>query len=252
MIDLRKERIGKRRKRPREGYLIVTSKDPVSYWRINGDPTINIALAKVFFRRDKIEAFLEEVRETYPEAEIQEVSVTTDDEGAEIVNGYPHRDTIRKAKLRYTVWDKYGGRCAYCGRLIPLRSLHIDRFYPARDDEDDNLMPACNECAKLKEGLTPGQFQALIEHECRAALRKSLEYRIALLYGLVTELPRVTFYYSKPEAQRQLELSARRAQEREESKMFGYEKGRYREDKKPVPEKPQSGGENDGEGGEEQ
>ena len=230
MIELKKVLVSKRRKKPREAYLIVTSKDPVAYWRINGDPTINIALAKVFFRRDKIEAFLEEVRQNYPEAEIQEVSVTTDDEGAEIVNGYPHRDTIRKSKLRYAVWDKYGGRCAYCGRLIPLKSLHIDRFYPARDDEDDNLMPACRECAKLKEGLTPGQFQALIEHECRTALRKNIEYRIALLYGLVTELPRVTFYYTKPEAQIQLELSAERAREREESKMFVYSKAKYKEE----------------------
>lgn len=236
MIELKKALVSKRRKKPREAYLIVTSKDPDTYWRINGTPTINIALAKVFFRRDKIEAFLEEVHQNYPEAEIQEVSVTTDDEGAEIVNGYPHRDTIRKSKLRYTVWDKYGGRCAYCGRLIPLKRLHIDKFYPARDDEDDNLMPACKECAKLKEGLTPGQFQALIEHECRTSLRKNLEYRIALLYGLVTELPRVTFYYTKPEAQVQLALSAKRAQEREESKMFIYSKERYKEENPPSKE----------------
>jgi hypothetical protein len=250
MIELKKALVSKRRKKPREAYLIVTSKDPVAYWRINGDPTINIALAKVFFRRDKIEAFLEEVRQNYPEAEIQEVSVTTDDEGAEIVNGYPHRDTIRKSKLRYAVWDKYGGRCAYCGRLIPLKSLHIDRFYPARDDEDDNLMPACGECAKLKEGLTPGQFQALIEHECRTALRKNIEYRIALLYGLVAELPRVTFYYAKPEAQIQLELSAERAREREESKMFVYSKAKYKEE---TSSKEQTtGNENAEEGDEEQ
>lgn len=251
MIELKKALVSKRRKKPREAYLIVTSKDPVAYWRINGDPTINIALAKVFFRRDKIEAFLEEVRQDYPEAEIQEVSVTTDDEGAEIVNGYPHRDTIRKSKLKYTVWDKYGGRCAYCGRLIPLKSVHIDRFYPSRDDADDNLMPACRECAKLKEGLTPGQFQALIEHECRTGLRKSLVYRVALLYGLVAELPRVTFYYAKPEAQVQLALSAERAREREESKMFVYSKGRNKEEKA-IPEKQATDSEKAEEGDEEQ
>lgn len=228
MIELTKRQYrSKRRLKPRPGYVISLTKDPVSYWNINSLSTPNIALAKIFYTREKIEAALRCLLRRFPEAEIVEVSVTTDDEGAEIVNGYPHRDVIRTTKLHYNVWDKYGGRCAYCGRFITRSECRIDWFYPGRGEEDDNLMPACKECADKKKGLTPGQFQTLIESQCRGALRKLPEYRTALQFNLVTEFPRITFYYARPEARIQLELSAKRSQEREENKDFVYGRGEY-------------------------
>ena len=35
-------------------------------------------------------------------------------------------------KMRETVWQKYGGRCAYCGRKIKLCDMQVDHFIPKK------------------------------------------------------------------------------------------------------------------------
>ena len=54
-------------------------------------------------------------------------------------------------KVRESVYQKYGGRCAYCGRKIDYKNMWVDHFRPVRAlstdnaDVDDisNLMPSC-------------------------------------------------------------------------------------------------------------
>ena len=222
--DLKK----KRRVKPKPGYVITLSQEPLRYWGSNGLTVPDISYAKFMFKKEKAEVALEALLRRFPNAEIVEVSITTDDEGNDVINGYPHKNTGRRAKIRFLVWDKYGGRCAYCGRFIPRQKFRMDQFYPSRGEDFDNLVPACSACAKLKKGLTPGQFQTTIETECRKVLRRVPEYRIAMMFGLVSEAPRVTFYYAKPEARIQLELSAKRAQQRDEDKDFVYRRGEYK------------------------
>lgn len=51
---------------------------------------------------------------------------------------------------REKVFNKYGGRCAYCGcKLKSIKDMQVDHFIPFRNGgagEMSNYMPACRQC----------------------------------------------------------------------------------------------------------
>ena len=60
---------------------------------------------------------------------------------------------------RKQVFDKFGGRCAYCGCELDFDKFQIDHFIPQvwakneglkPDNSFENLMPACVECNRYK------------------------------------------------------------------------------------------------------
>lgn len=74
-----------------------------------------------------------------------------------------------KAEERQKIYDKYSGRCAYCGEVIKFKDMQVDHIIPKRnfkmhvgnkwkvpeflnhltiDDIEhiDNKMPACRVC----------------------------------------------------------------------------------------------------------
>ena len=58
-----------------------------------------------------------------------------------------------KLNKKLRVFNKYNGRCAYCGRKISLESMTIDHWIPKSDGGDnniDNLFPSCLQCNKDK------------------------------------------------------------------------------------------------------
>ena len=58
------------------------------------------------------------------------------------------RKSISKA-MRQKVLDKYGGRCAYCGKELDLKTLRVDHLHPhyrGGEDSFENYMPACYQC----------------------------------------------------------------------------------------------------------
>ena len=65
--------------------------------------------------------------------------------------------------VRQSVYEKYGGRCAYCGRKIEYNDLQVDHFVAKRgwnesgSDDFSNLMPACRMCQKNKERKVFGE-----------------------------------------------------------------------------------------------
>ena len=67
-------------------------------------------------------------------------------------------------KMRETVWQKYGGRCAYCGRKIKLCDMQVDHFIPKNGyfaqgtDDLSNLMPSCRMCNHIIENEKPIVF----------------------------------------------------------------------------------------------
>ena len=56
------------------------------------------------------------------------------------------------SRVRQKIWEKYGGKCAYCGEPIPFKGMHVDHLIPlARGgaDSDDNYMPACRNATTI-------------------------------------------------------------------------------------------------------
>jgi HNH endonuclease len=65
--------------------------------------------------------------------------------------------------IRYQVWEKYSGRCAYCGIEIKLTNFQVDHIEPDHNNNDlSNLNPSCRECNFYKSDLTLEQFRKKI------------------------------------------------------------------------------------------
>ena len=72
------------------------------------------------------------------------------------------RQTLTKDQ-RMQIWQKYGGRCAYCGEPIEYKDMQVDHIKPifrgwsdsqkqdlpdgvCGDDSMENLNPSCRMC----------------------------------------------------------------------------------------------------------
>lgn len=113
----------------------------------------------------------------------------------------------RRKKLtkteRQTVYDKMGGRCAYCGCEINLREMQADHITPLRKGGADtvaNMLPACRSCNHYKSTLTVQQFRQMVERMPATLMRDSVTYKNAVRFGLVAPNPHpVVFYFEQRE-----------------------------------------------------
>ena len=116
---------------------------------------------------------------------------------------------------RTDIYRKYGGRCAYCGRIISLEDMQIDHLVPKYrtlsdealrelglqrgSDDIDNLMPACRPCNYRKGSLSLENFRNALQRG-QICCRRDFTYRMMVQYGLVVEMPaEVEFYFEKKE-----------------------------------------------------
>lgn len=116
--------------------------------------------------------------------------------------------------VRERVYNRFGGRCAYCGNHIEYKSMQVDhylpqckeRFYANRFKKDvhaeANLMPACRRCNHYKRARTPKQFRELI-----ATLHERIEslyiMKVAIDFGIAVVTPfDGQFYFEKLAAER--------------------------------------------------
>ena len=89
-------------------------------------------------------------------------------------------------KTRESVYAKYDGHCAYCGRSIDIRDMQVDHFLPLRawgieeagTDDISNLMPACRMC-------NHGEFGAEMKFDSdreipREELERSIDKNVLL------------------------------------------------------------------------
>ena len=112
-------------------------------------------------------------------------------------------------KLRQLVFDKYGGRCAYCGQELGKnknRMWNVDHIHPKRlshwlrnfdMNSIDNLNPSCRRCNIFKGGMQLELFRSELQKQV-FRLRKNPQFKRALDYGQITihESP-INFYYEK-------------------------------------------------------
>lgn len=110
---------------------------------------------------------------------------------------------------REIVKQKFGGRCAYCGVLLPNK-FHVDHVkplvrnwidgtvqYPERHSMD-NLYPACISCNINKHSFSLEGFRENIQGFIKSLNRDSTQYKVAKRYGLIeeTNIP-VKFYFEE-------------------------------------------------------
>jgi len=122
-------------------------------------------------------------------------------------------------KNRQIIYDKYGGKCAYCGTEL-LKGWHVDELLPVRRNMKydkakskfiydgtylhperlniDNQMPSCPSCNINKHSLPLESFRALISGFMTHLNEVNTQYKVAKRYGLVEEtIKPVVFYFEK-------------------------------------------------------
>lgn len=111
-------------------------------------------------------------------------------------------------KKRQAIYDKYSGKCAYCGCDLP-KLWHIDHIEPiVRDwingdcknphlkDNIENHNPSCAPCNIQKNSYSLEQFRENIKQFINSLNKYSTQYKFAKKYGLVKETEiEVLFYF---------------------------------------------------------
>lgn len=115
---------------------------------------------------------------------------------------------------RQKVYQKYSGRCGYCGENITIKEMQIDHIIPIyrnhtpqelsemniiRGTNDlKNLMPSCKSCNNYKKTLTVEKFRIEMQKQVERVNQYSTNYRFAKKFGLVEETNKpVVFFFEK-------------------------------------------------------
>ncbi len=106
-------------------------------------------------------------------------------------------------ETRQKVYEKYNGRCAYCGRKIEYKDMQVDHFVAKRGwneqgtDDISNLMPSCRMCNHYKRANTLETFRIYIQ-EIPRKLRNNYIYKVGVAYGNVIENEKpIEFYFER-------------------------------------------------------
>jgi 5-methylcytosine-specific restriction endonuclease McrA len=123
---------------------------------------------------------------------------------------------VKKKINREEVYNKCGGRCAYCGTEITIKQMQVDHIEPhwhtiKEEDSErynikkgshhiDNLNPSCSRCNKWKSTYTIEQFRNVIKTSLDRLERDTPNFRLARDYNLIVENPhKVIFYFERME-----------------------------------------------------
>jgi len=111
-------------------------------------------------------------------------------------------------ETREIVYNKTGGKCAYCGCDLPKR-WQIDHVVPVeRDlstgeytgqgtDDIDNLLPCCQSCNIIKSSQPLNSFRSEIENMYNSVARNGT-FKVAERFGIVERHNiNVLFYFEK-------------------------------------------------------
>jgi 5-methylcytosine-specific restriction endonuclease McrA len=104
-------------------------------------------------------------------------------------------------KIREAVYQKYGGRCAYCGKEIEYKDMQIDHLIPVQRERFgryteeqiecfENYMPTDRTCNHYKRAHSLETFRRYIEEIPMKLDRDNYIYRIGKKYNLIKEQPK--------------------------------------------------------------
>ena len=117
-------------------------------------------------------------------------------------------------KMREAVYQKYNGRCAYCGKKMDYKDMQVDHLIPVQrerfkkySEEElecfENYMPADRRCNHYKRAHSLEVFRKYIE-EIPRKLQENYICKVGLDYDLVEFHPhKVKFYFELIEEEKQ-------------------------------------------------
>lgn len=105
---------------------------------------------------------------------------------------------------RIETYDKYGGRCAYCGKPIEYKDMQVDHIVPLRSckvpeiaNDITNLNPSCRRCNHYKRGSSLNGYRLLLM-DLHERVRDIYICKVAEDYGIIDVKPwDGKFYYEK-------------------------------------------------------
>ena len=102
---------------------------------------------------------------------------------------------------RHAVYEKWGGVCAYCGKVIEFKDMQVDHLIPKRKggtDDFDNLMPSCRRCNHYKSSLDLEQFRDMINKIPVKLMEREYIFKVGVDYGFFDPKQRsITFYFEQ-------------------------------------------------------
>ena len=114
-------------------------------------------------------------------------------------------DEIKRKKLtkqeRLDIYNKYNGRCGYCGEKINIKDMQVDHIVALRvggTDTLDNMICSCRSCNHYKSTYTLEKFEKQLQEIPNRLIRDSAIFRIDLKYRLIEiKDKKVEFYFKK-------------------------------------------------------
>ena len=112
-------------------------------------------------------------------------------------------------KARQEVFKKYGGRCAYCGKVLSPKGWQLDHLIPVQREKwgkatefevenFNNFMPSCRRCNHYKRAHSLETFRRYIEEIPEKLREGNYIYKVGLDYGLIEEHPKkIVFYFEQ-------------------------------------------------------
>ena len=110
-----------------------------------------------------------------------------------------------KSEIRDMVYNKYLGKCAYCGTYLQRDKFTIDHIDPLRRGDKgskahlnviSNYNPACTSCNSSKSTFSLDRWKQMITNKKKSLFRDNSAFRILLRFGLVKFTTNdVVFYF---------------------------------------------------------
>ena len=100
------------------------------------------------------------------------------------------------------IYDKFGGRCAYCGNEITLNNMTVDHVNPKCNGGSNsylNCFPSCQRCNSIKADGTVEEMRAKIVDSLQK-LKTDRNFQMVRKYKMISLLcEEVTFYFENEE-----------------------------------------------------
>jgi len=111
--------------------------------------------------------------------------------------------TKQISKLKKTkVYDKFKGKCAYCGKKLSLETMHIDHVCPKNSggsNQIENLFPSCPECnaSKVIKSLDDFRLHLMLSNSKFFGIINYKQWQGLNEHSVFINLPVHLFYFEK-------------------------------------------------------
>lgn len=115
-------------------------------------------------------------------------------------------------ELRLKVYNKYDGRCGYCGNEVKFKDFQVDHIIPKRSvdyiisknkdwfnvNDFSNLMPSCRRCNHYKRASSLDNFRLSMK-TLHDRITKNYINKVAIDYGIISSIVPFDgkFYFEK-------------------------------------------------------